>query len=119
MLEYEDATKDLLHVIWSGAYTGSEAGYLGRQMATATQIVKLLRFTTAQTTIDDIVDDRLSHFGLIPAETAQSHKDAMRFLVFTVVGWATILYTPIFTSIDRDFSTLTNPNVRSIDTPIQ
>jgi len=108
MLAYENATKELLNALWSGAYPGSQSGYLGRQMATSTQIVRLMREMTAQTTIDDIVDDAFQHFGVIPADMAQSLQYAMRHLVFAVVGWSTMLYTPIFTSADGDFGTLTN-----------
>jgi hypothetical protein len=117
MLEYEDATKELLHVLWSGASPGSGSGYLASAMATATQIVKLVREATVKMTIDDIVNDGFRHFGLAPAEAAQSHKDAMRHLVFAVVGWSTMLYTPNLNSTDGDFSTLTSPNGSFIDSP--
>ena len=104
MLDYEQATTDLLDTLWN--HSRPQSQYLDRQMETVTQIVKLVRETTAQTTIDDIVEQVFRHFD-ISADHSKSHKHVMRHLVFAVIGWSTMLYTPMFKSADAPFSTAT------------
>ncbi|OTA95612.1 hypothetical protein M434DRAFT_379323 [Hypoxylon sp. CO27-5] len=103
MLEYESATADILNILWGPQ---PETTYLERQFRTCSKIVSLIRSSTTQTTIDDIVK-QLYDFFKRPTFTDHTHENVLRHLIFAVIGWSTMLYTPTFELAGSDFSTTT------------
>ncbi len=106
MREYETATSPVLDALWNT--THPQLTYLDRQMETATRIVRILTAATPQTTVDDIVNDVFQHFA-VREDAARRHRNSMRHLVFAVMGWCTMLYTPTVVDIDADYCVLTLP----------
>ncbi|KAI0139029.1 hypothetical protein F4776DRAFT_670298 [Hypoxylon sp. NC0597] len=101
MMEYETATTDILNIFWGSQ---PETTYLERQFRTCSKIVSLIRSSTVQTTIDDIVKQLCDYFK-VSMLNDNTHGNALRHLIFAVIGWSTMLYTPTFKSADSDFST--------------
>ncbi|KAI1097154.1 hypothetical protein F4804DRAFT_347412 [Jackrogersella minutella] len=103
MLDYEDATTDVLNTLW---VSHPETTYLERQFRTSTQIVSFIKYSDEQPTITDIAEKTFIHFG--PSTTYdESHKNVMSQLVFAAIAWSTMLYSTKFDSLDGDSCTTT------------
>lgn len=105
ILDYEDASKNLLCTLWESQ--SDLTPYIKQQMETSTKIINLISSkvtTDPQTTIDDIVDQIFNQFNVSTTDR-NPHQGVMRHLVFAAIGWSTMLYTPTFISADDDFCT--------------
>ncbi|KAI1410376.1 hypothetical protein F5Y13DRAFT_167653 [Hypoxylon sp. FL1857] len=103
MSEYESATADVLNILWGSQ---PKAPYLERQFQTCSKIVSLIRSSTVQTTIDDILKQLYDHFKISTLDD-NIPEDVLRQLIFAVIGWSTMLYAPAFELAGADFPTLT------------
>ncbi|KAK1716542.1 hypothetical protein BDP67DRAFT_510073 [Colletotrichum lupini] len=102
--DYEDITKDLMEVLGK-AQPG--CSYLEKQTQVCTKIVGFINASANhQTTVDDISDWLMKEYD-VPIADRRDHKNVLRHLVFAVLGWSTMLYTPSFTEPAADFSTAT------------
>ncbi|KAI0104455.1 hypothetical protein F4814DRAFT_89835 [Daldinia grandis] len=99
MLGYESATGGLFNAIWKSR---ADQPYPERQFELSDRIVSLIKSSTAQTTIDDIVKQLFDN-SKTPVLDAKTHENIMRHFVFAAIGWSTLLYTPIFTTAGADF----------------
>ncbi|KAI0844651.1 hypothetical protein F5Y00DRAFT_273876 [Daldinia vernicosa] len=109
MLDYERATAELFNVTWKPR---ADQPSLERQFEVSTKIIRLIRSSTAQTTIDDIVT-QLFDSSETPVLGTKTHENTMRHFVFAVIGWSTLLYTPVFTTADADFKIAETQSNRS------
>lgn len=104
MIAHETEMTDLFSALWASQ---SRTTYLDQQLEISTKLAELIRTTTAQTTIDDIVNQLFRYFNVDTAE-ANKNEDALRHLVFAAIGWCTMLYTATHGRYDSDFSTRTD-----------
>ncbi|KAL3303408.1 dipeptidyl peptidase III [Colletotrichum asianum] len=104
MLTYEDATKELMKMLNSSQ---PEYSYIDKQFEVTTKIVGFINTSANhQTTIDDVSRWLLKEYNVSTTD-GDKHKDTLRHLVFAVMGWSTMLYTPSFTEPAAGFSTTT------------
>ncbi|KAI1654753.1 hypothetical protein F4813DRAFT_194892 [Daldinia decipiens] len=109
MLDYQRATAELFNVIRKPR---ADQPFSERQFEVSDRIISLIKSSTAQTTIDDIVKQMFDDFKT-PTQDAETCKNMMRHFVFAVIGWSTLLYTPIFTTADADFKIAETQSKRS------
>ncbi|KAI1458140.1 hypothetical protein F4805DRAFT_148997 [Annulohypoxylon moriforme] len=104
MLECENSMADLLNMLW--ASHPELTSYLERQFLISTKIVRFIRSSTEQPSIDDIVKLLYEHFN-VSAANMEEYEEEMRNLVFIVIGWSTMLYTVISTAEGINLSDVT------------
>ncbi|KAI0377692.1 hypothetical protein F5Y04DRAFT_291611 [Hypomontagnella monticulosa] len=102
MLDHESIAANLI-VALGGCQPKSL--YLELALQACTEIVRLIKTATAQTTIDDIVKHIYNHFN-VPTNSRTTFEVVTRHLVFAVIGWSTMLYTTTFKVTDIGLSTI-------------
>lgn len=111
MLDYENSMTGLLNVLW--ASNPGLTSYLERQSRTTTKIVHLIKSSTEQQSIDDIMIQLYDHFDVSTVDK-KTHENEMRNLIFAVIGWSTMLYTAALKATGTNLSAATEFKLTNI-----
>ncbi|KAI1087829.1 hypothetical protein F5B19DRAFT_474028 [Rostrohypoxylon terebratum] len=111
MLDCENSMTGLLNTLW--ASNPGLTSYLERQFRTTTKIVHLIKSSTEQLSIDDIMTQLYDHFHVSTADR-KDHKNEMRNLIFAAIGWSTMLYTAAFKATHINLSVATEIQLTDI-----